>query len=219
MVETSVRPPTAPPSGGGAPAVRKPRRRWLLWLVLGLLAALIAVAATGGILVANYQPFHAGYKQYGPPKGVGATALQIDWLDAPPNVWTYRIPSYEGLTFTYRFSIWNHGPVPITITQFGIPKSEQAGDGLTIVPVAIYPDVNTDPSVGGAWEPIRPLTLQPRQMAGVEMRVTITSCMEDGATAKWNTIPVTFTLYGIERHVFAPMNVQIDLVGSKTDCP
>jgi len=79
--------------------------------------------------------------------------------------------------------------------------------------------VYTDPSVGGAWEPIRPLTLQPRQMAGVEMRVTITSCMEDGATAKWNTIPVTFTLYGIERHVFAPMNVQIDLVGSKTDCP
>jgi len=219
MVETSVRPPPAPPSGGGAPAVRKPRRRWLLWLVLGLLAALIAVAATGGILVANYQPFHAGYKQYGPPKGVGATALQIDWLDAPPNVWTYRIPSYEGLTFTYRFSIWNHGPVPITITQFGIPKSEQAGDGLTIVPVAVYPDVYTDPSVGGAWEPIRPLTLQPRQMAGVEMRVTITSCMEDGATAKWNTIPVTFTLYGIERHVFAPMNVQIDLVGSKTPCP
>jgi hypothetical protein len=31
-------------------------------------------------------------------------------------------------------------------------------------------------------------------MAGVEMRVTITSCMEDGATAKWNTIPVTFTV-------------------------
>ena len=61
-------------------------------------------------------------------------------------------------------------------------------------------------------------TLQPRQMAGVEMRVTITSFLEDGATVKWNTIPVTFTVYGIERHVFAPMNVQIDLVGSKTDC-
>ncbi len=146
MVDTSIRPPAAPPSGDTS-VVRKPRRRWLRWLLLALLAAIIAVAATGGILVANYQPFHAGYKQYGPPKGVGATALQIDWLDAPPNVWTYRIPSYKGLTFTYRFSIWNHGPVPITITRFGIPKSEQAGDGLTNVPVAIYPDVYTVPSV------------------------------------------------------------------------
>src|SRR6266545_7717884 len=89
VADTSVRPPIAPPSGGGTPVVRKPRRRWLRWLLLGLLAALIAVAATGGILVANYQPFHAGFKQYGPPKGV-ATALQIDWLDAPPNVWTFR---------------------------------------------------------------------------------------------------------------------------------
>ncbi len=50
------------------------------------------------------------------------------------------------------------------------------------------------------------------------MGVTITSCMEDGATAKWNAIPVTFTVYGIERDVVAPMNVQIDLVGSETDC-
>jgi len=25
-------------------------------------------------------------------------------------------------------------------------------------------------------------------------------------------------VYGIERHVYAPMNVQIDLVGPKTDC-
>ncbi len=214
VVDTLVRPPTAPPSGGGTPAVRKPRRRWLLWLVLGLLAALIAVAATGVTLVANYQPFHAGFKQYGPPKGVGATALQIDWLDAPPNVWTYRIPSYKALTFTYRFSIWNHGPVPITITRFGIPNSEQV-DGLTNVPVAIYPDVYTDPSVGGAWEPVRPLTLQPRQEAGVEMRVTLTKCWSD---VKWNKVPVTFTVYGIERHVVAPMNVQIDLVGSKPDC-
>jgi hypothetical protein len=69
---------------------RKPRRRWLRWLLLGLLVALIAVVATAVILVANYQPFHAGFKQYGPPKGVEATALQIDWLDAPRNVWTYR---------------------------------------------------------------------------------------------------------------------------------
>jgi hypothetical protein len=216
VVDTSVRPPTAPPSGGGTPAVRKPRRRWLLWLVFGLLAALIAIAATGVILVANYQPLHAGFKQYGPPKGVGATALQIDWLDAPPNVWTFRIPSYKGLTFTYRFSIWNHGPVPITITRFGMPLAEQQGSGLTRTAVSINPNLYAP--LGGNWGQIRPLRLESRQMVAVEERVTLTSCLERGATIKWNTIPVTFTVYGIERHVFVPMNVQIDLVGSKTDC-
>jgi hypothetical protein len=56
------------------------------------------------------------------------------------------------------------------------------------------PDVYGLPSVGGAWEPVHPLTLQPRQMAGVEMRVTVTSCW----SVKWNTIPVTFTVDGIE---------------------
>ncbi len=47
------------------------------------------------------------------------------------------------------------------------------------------------------------------------MRVTVTTkCW----FPKWNAIPVTFTGYGIEPHVVAPMNVQIDLIGSKTDC-
>jgi hypothetical protein len=213
VVDTPVRPPMSPPSGG-ATKVHRPRGRWVRWLLLCVVAALVAVAAIGVVLVSKYQPFAAGYKQYGPPKGVGATALQIDWLDAPPNVWTYRIPSYKGLTLTYRFSIWNHGPVPVTITKLGIPAPAQAADGLTVVPVAVDPNVYG----GGGLEPLQPLTLHPRQMAGVEMRVTVTSCMEDGATARWNTVPVTFKIYGIERHVFAPMNVQIDLIGKQPSC-
>ena len=55
-----------------------------------------------------------------PSNGVRAAAMSTP-SDAPPNVWTYRIP-YKGLTFTYRFWIWNHGPVPITVTRFGIPS-------------------------------------------------------------------------------------------------
>jgi len=55
-----------------------------------------------------------------PSNGVRATAMSTP-SDGPPNVWTYRIP-YKGLTFTYRFWVWNHGSVPITITRFGIPS-------------------------------------------------------------------------------------------------
>jgi hypothetical protein len=218
VVNTGVRPPGAPSSTAEAPSGQRPPRHWLRWVLGGIVFVLVAGASTGMILITNYQPFHAGFKQYGPPKGVGATALQIDWLDAPPNVWTYRIPSYKGLTFTYRFSIWNHGPVPITITRFGVPASEYAGSGLTVVPVAMYPDVYRSPSIGGRWVPAGPLTLEPRQEAGVEMQVRVSRCMDQGALTRWNDVPVTYKVFGIERHIFAQMNVQIDLVGTQSDC-
>jgi hypothetical protein len=38
-------------------------------------------------------------------------------------------------------------------------------------------------------------------MAGVEMQITITDCDLRG---RWNEVPITFEMYGIERHVLAP---------------
>jgi len=218
MVDTRVRPTDAPPSNGGTATVRGPRHRWLRWVLLGLVVLLIAGVTTATILVSNYQPFHAGYKQYGPPSGVSATVTKIDWLDLPPNVQTIHIPAHKGLTFDYRFSIWNHGPVSITVTQLGTPLAEQRGIGFTAVPVRINPNVYAYPPPGGTWEPVRSLTLQPRQMMAVEMRVTITSCMDQGSLTRWNTVPVSFTMFGIHRDVLAPTNVQIDLVGTQPSC-
>jgi hypothetical protein len=217
VVDTKIRPPETPPSNGDTEAVRGPRRRWLRWVLLALAVLLIASGTTLTILVAVYQPFHAGYKQYGAPEGVSATVTRIDWLGAPPNVQSIHIPAQKGLTFDYRFSIWNHGPVSITVTQLGVPLDEQQGDGVTEVPVSINPDVYAYPP-GGTWEPVRPVTLQPRQMMAVEMRVTVTSCMDRGAVTRWNSIPVSFTMFGIHRHVLAPTNVQINLVGTQPHC-
>jgi hypothetical protein len=217
MVDTLVRPPGAPPSGQ-ITSVRRPRRRWLRWFLVGLVLILIAGAAAGIVIVSNYQPFHAGYRQYGPPSGVSATVTRIDWLDAPPNVQEFRIPAKKGLTFDYRFSIWNHGPVPITLTRVGVPLADQRGNGVTETPVRFNPNVYAYPPHGGTWGPIRTLTLEPRQMAAVEMRVTVTSCLEQGALVQWNSIPVAFSVYGIHRHVIAPINVQIDLVGTQPSC-
>jgi hypothetical protein len=183
-------------------------------VTVGLVVVLVAVATTGIVLIPNFQPLRAG-SQLGPPLGVDATALQIDWLDAPSNSWTYQVPVRSGLTFRYRFSIWNHGPLPITITRIGVPASEQDG-GLTMVPVAVYPDLSQVP-LGGKWQwqPVHPLALDARQMAGVEMQVTLASCVTG---VRWNQVPVTFEVLGIERHVFAPLNTQIDLVGPASNC-
>lgn len=218
MVDTRVRPPQSPPSNGDTTTVRGHHRRWLRWVLLGPVVLLIAGVTTATILVSNYQPFHAGYKQYGPPSGVSATVTKIDWLDAPPNVQTIRIPAYKGLTFDYRFSIWNHGPVSITVTQLGTPLAEQRGIGFTAVPVRINPNVYAYPPPGGTWGPVRSVTLQPRQMMALEMRVTITSCMDRGSLTRWNSVPVSFTMFGIHRDVLAPTNVQIDLVGTQPNC-
>ena len=217
MVDTRVRPPDAPPSNGDTATARGPHSRWLRRVLLAFVALLIAGVTTATILVSNYQPFHAGFKQYGAPSGVSATVTKIDWLDAPPNVQTIRIPVQKGLTFLYRFSIWNHGPVSITVTQLGTPLAEQRGIGFTAVPVRINPNVYAFPP-GGTWGPVRSVTLEPRQTMAVEMRVTVTSCLEQGYDARWNSVPVSFTMFGIHRHVVATTNVQIDLIGTQPNC-
>ncbi|MGH9197953.1 MAG: hypothetical protein ACRD1T_19725, partial [Acidimicrobiia bacterium] len=125
MVDTAVRPPAAPPSDDTS--IHKPRRRWLWWLIAAVLVLLLAAASTGLIVVANFQPFRPGYKQYGPPPGVEAEVVRVNWLGLAPNLRVFRISPHDGLAFRYRFSIWNHGPVPITVTRFGVPASEQAG--------------------------------------------------------------------------------------------
>jgi hypothetical protein len=146
---------------------------------------------------------------------VDAEVTRVNWVGMPPNLRAFEVPIEDGMEFRYRFSIWNHGPVPVTVTRIGIPATEQAGDGLIIKPVAVYPDVYRVPALGGEWLPVQPLELAPRQMAGVEMQVTITDCELHG---RWNEVPITFEMYGIERHVSAPTNVQIDLVGNQPNC-
>jgi hypothetical protein len=58
--------------------------------------------------------------------------------------------------------------------------SEQADDGLTIVPVALIQTCTKAP----VFDRLNHEHYTPRQMAAVEMRVTIASCLEDRATAK-----------------------------------
>jgi hypothetical protein len=94
--------------------------------------------------------------------------------------------------------------VPVTVTRIGIPESEQAGEGTIIKPVAIDPDLYNFREQGGEWRPVQPFRLEPRQMAGVEMQITITDCDLRGQR---NEVPITFEMYGIERHVLAPTNV------------
>lgn len=210
MVQTATRPPTSPPLDDNG-TTRKPHRRWLWWLIAGFLVIVVGATTTAIVLVANYQPFVPGYKQYyGLPAVKGTESTSFSWVGAPPNLRLIKVPTEPGgMTFRYRFSIWNHGPVQITVTRFGIPSSEQEPD-LKVVAVAIDPNRYG----GGGFIPVRPVRLAPRQQMGIEMEMTVSRCMSGVSS---NAIPLTFEMYGIERHVVAPTNVQIELVRSQ-DC-
>jgi hypothetical protein len=177
-------------------------------LLAALLVIVVGAISTGIVLVFNYQPFVPGYKQYyGLPAVEGTQSTSFSWVGAPPNLRVIEVPTEPGMTFRYRFSIWNHGPVPITVTRFGVPSSEQEPD-LKFVPVAIDPNTYG----GGGFIPVQPVRLAPHQQMGIEMEVTVASCMSGVSS---NGIPITFKMYGIERYVLAPTNVQIELVRSQ----
>jgi hypothetical protein len=208
VVDTAVRPPASPPTA--STTTRRPRRRWLWWLLAALLVIVVAATSTGIVLVSNYQPFVPGYKQYyGLPAVEGTRSTSFSWIGAPPNLRVIDVPTEPGMTFRYRFSIWNHGPVPITVTRFGVPSSQQEPE-LKVVAVAIDPNTYG----GGGFIPVQPVRLAPRQQMGIEMEMTVASCMSGVSS---NAISITFEMYGIERHVVAPTNVQIELVRSQ-DC-
>ena len=101
MVDTAVRPPATPPrDDASAP---RPRRRWLWWLLAAFLAIVVAATSTGIVVVANYQPFRPGYKQYGPPPGVEVEVIRVNWLGMPPNLRIFEVSTEDGTTFRYRF--------------------------------------------------------------------------------------------------------------------
>ena len=140
MVQTATRPPASPPSDDNGPSQKRYRHPWRWWLLGAFLVIVVAATSTRIVLVSNYQPFAPGYKQYyGLPAVKGTESVSFSWIGAPPNLRVIKVPTEPGMTFRYRFSIWNHGPVPITVTRFGIPSSQQEPD-LKIVAVAIDPN-------------------------------------------------------------------------------
>ena len=217
LATTPVQPPIDPPID---PAPPKRRRRWIAWTVFGLVVAVAAAAVTVTAIVANYQPLWGGGRAWPAPPGIGATITQEYWLQPngfeqlPPQARYITIPAHKGLTFTYRFSFFNKGKTPITVTSIGLPASAQRSDGgLIITPVAVQ---TSRMAALGTWGPMQPFTLGEREMASVEMRVQVTECSDGGVV--WNSFPVSFTVLGVHRHDRLPTNVEIYLSGQDKGC-
>ncbi|MEP7059910.1 MAG: hypothetical protein ABI828_04200, partial [Actinomycetota bacterium] len=122
--------------------------------------------------------------------------------------------THPGMSFTYRFDISNEGPVPITVTSIGASPAEQDGTGITTtLPVRMQKDLSAPASIRPGWEPFRPFGLAPDQETAIEMQVVMHRCPPRGSSPSWGREPVTFTVFGITRHVDFQPNVQIELLG------
>jgi hypothetical protein len=213
-VPNVVAPPTqAPPAALSSPLARS--RRWWRWVVVAITAIVVSALGIASAMVANYQPIIPGGLRWPAPTGVAARVVPQTWLGAPSGARVFRIPARKGLTFTYRYHVYNQGSVPITVTSIGLPTSAQRGEGLTREVARVRVDrweAEAPPLGGGRWVPFQPFTLQGRQGVSVQEKVIVQSAL--GCEVRWNTQWFSFKVFGLHRSDLVTLPVQINLVGS-----
>lgn len=154
-----------PPLTGGKPSLpastgRRDRRRWWLWLPLGLLAAAGIVLV---LLAATYQPLGPGTATVGGLPGLAhpVHARQVNTFGAQTG--ELFIPPQRG-TFGVSVSLGNSGPEPVTIEAVSMtpPGTDYPWPLLPAGPVLYWTSVTfVGPSQAG--RPIVGLSLQPGQ--------------------------------------------------------
>ena len=213
-MDTIVRPPQAPPdrplSSGGR------RRRWP-WFVLLAICAFITVAAGIALAwVANVEPLVRGSTTYGiADPGLRVRTHDIDGLGVSGMV--EDVAAQPSMVFTYRISVRNDGPMPVTITSVG---ESRPGDVVTRRVVAFRPNLYTGGSTSQGFETFHPFEIAPGDEAGIEIEVRTSSdlCLSDTGAGQtylsWFTEPITYRILGITRHTVIDTGNEIRLIGT-----
>ncbi|MGZ4131852.1 MAG: hypothetical protein ACXVWF_02295 [Actinomycetota bacterium] len=125
------------------------------------------------------------------------------------------MPAVPGMTFTYRFSLRNDGPLPIQIDDV---RSTVRGDVTTREAVGVLTDpYRQQPATFG---PFRSFTLAPDAEAWIEMRVRLQgdaclSAADQGQTyLAWWSEDVSWSALGIQRHSWVDTGTEIRLTGT-----
>ena len=207
-METQVQPPQAPPEPRVVSPDQDGPRRWRRRLALVAALVLVGALISGGTWVARYDPLATGSFGY-TPLGVKARLVDVGYaLPDPPRI--FRIQAVTGMTFRYRFSIRNDGPVAITIKDVGVSE-ERSGDLVNRRPVRVMTNAYAGPT-GSPWISFRPFTLAPGQEGAVEMQATLTGCVD--GTISWGQEEITYSVLGITRHEMFTPDIVVALFGS-----
>ncbi|MFL5789886.1 MAG: hypothetical protein ACJ76A_00140 [Actinomycetota bacterium] len=206
-MKTLTRPPQTPVRPR---AVAEAPRRWPRRLATIAAVAVLVALATTTVWLANIDPLATGETTYPiAGRGLDVTRRTIDAFGATGTVQSVQMR--RDMTFRYRFSITNTGPLPITILDVG----SQAPRGISSTVVAAKPSLAT-PAGSKGFGPFAPFSVGAGQTAGLTMQVHVAQdvCYPAGSDAAWYTEPVTYRVLGITRHAEVPMGTEIRLEGT-----
>ncbi len=142
----------------------------------------------------------------------------MEWEGLPGSPMVYTAGISQGTSITYRFSIANNGPAGVTVVGVGDPLQADPGQAASLKVVSFRPDLQVAHDASTGWVPFRPFALSPGSQAGIEMQLTLKQCMPKAAGMMFGSVPVTFRVSGLTRHVWFQPDVQIDLRGTG-NCP
>jgi hypothetical protein len=182
---------------------------------VGIPVLVLAIAAAG-TWIARYDPLAPGSFGYAPPKGVRAQVIDVSYaLGDVPRI--FRIPAATGMTFRYPFSIWNDGPVSVTIDDIGT-FGTHSDFIVTRRPVRVQVDPHEGPT-GSPWIAFHPFTLAPEHEAAIEMEAAVhRGCIDPGSSMSLVSEDVTYSVFGVTRHVDFTPDVAIVLIGTPASC-
>jgi hypothetical protein len=211
-VDTIVRPPDSI-----SPSVAAGRRGRWPWILLSVFLGILVVGlSVGSIWVANYDPFIHGSRLWH-AQDERIRVSDVDALGATGRL--FEFPASGPSRFVYTFSIWNAGPVAVTIEGVGPPVEEQEGE-ITWRPVRLVEDETLLEDGELIHEPWHPFVLRPRQQADIEMEVRFDpeTCLSRDTSLVWWPETIRFSVFGLQRETRFESNLEVRVVGTR-DCP
>jgi hypothetical protein len=180
------------------------------------LSVILAVALAVGLAwVANVEPLTQGHSGFSirVPR-VESSRRLVDAFGVVGLVNTVRVD--PGTTFRYGVTIWNDGPLPITIENIG-----DSGDGpisRRVVAFAANPYYGGNPR---SVIPFSPFRLDPDQGAFIEMEVRVgnDACLDRSGFMLWSSEPVTYRIIGITRHSDVQTGIEVQIEGKDGPTP
>ena len=180
------------------------------------MSVILAVALAAGLAwVANVEPLtqgHSGFPIRDPR--VGSSSRLVDAFGVVGLVNTVRVD--PGTTFRYDVTIWNDGPLPITIENIG--DSGAAPISRRVVAFAANPYYGGRPR---AIAPFSPFRLDPDQGAFIEMEVRVgnDACLDRSGFMLWSSEPVTYRILAVTRHSDVETGIEVRIEGKDGPTP
>jgi hypothetical protein len=208
-VETLTRPPQTPVQPR---AIADRPRHWPKRVLAAALATSVAAGAAAVTWISNVEPIGRGTVVYAiTDRSLHVTQRSVDALGVTGTVQTMQMR--RDMTFTYRFSLKNAAPVPITIVDVG---SHGDDEDISIRPVAAKPALWSTSDTADGYGPFEPFQVAAGDEAGLEVRVHVSAaaCAQRGSAAVIWQLPVTYRILGLTRHSRIDTGTELRLVGT-----